>query len=266
MEHLTSRSNPLVKRFREAGREGRIGDTVLLDGSHLLEEALASRIELEVVAFSDASAERQPTLVAATLRSGARVVTVPEALLETLSPVRQPSGVVALARMQSVDVGKAIGMNPPQLILLLESIQDPGNVGAIVRTAEACGATAVLVGRGCADPIGWKALRGSMGSAFRLPVASTDSQAATRALRSAGVRIFAAVPRGGTPLRLAELTSPAAILLGGEGPGLSLSTVEAADETLSIEMRPPVESLNVSTAAALILYEASRQRGDVAVR
>ena len=266
MEQVTSRSNPLVKRFREAAREGRIGDTILLDGSHLLQEALASRITLEVVAFSDVAAQRLPKLVAASLQSGARVVTLPEALLARLSPVRQPSGIVALARMPAVDLETAVAASPPQLILVLESVQDPGNVGAIVRTAEACGGTAVLVAEGCADPFGWKALRGSMGSALRLPVAAADSRAAIQALRIAGVRILAAAPRGGTRLRFADLISPVAILLGGEGAGLSAPAIEAADEALTIDMRPPVESLNVGIAAALILYEASRQRADVAVR
>lgn len=255
-----------MKRFREVAREGRVGETVLLDGPHLIEEALGSGVELEVVAFSEASTERQHTLIARGVRSGARVVTVPDPLLDSLSPVRQASGVVALARLKTVDLRHAVAATPPQLILVLESIQDPGNVGAIVRTAEACGGSAVVVDHGCADPLGWKALRGSMGSAFRLPIASASLDEAIDALRRAGVRIFAAVPRSDTPLRAADLTAPAAILLGGEGGGLSPGAVEAADENLTIGMRPPVESLNVSVAAALILYEASRQRADVPVR
>jgi TrmH family RNA methyltransferase len=266
VEHVTSRGNPVVKRFREVARQGRLGDTVLLDGPHLLEEALKSRVEVEVAAFSDASLDRRSTLASAVARSGARVVTAPTALLEAIAPVRQPSGVVALARMNQVSVEQAVASGLPQLILFLESVQDPGNVGAIVRTAEGCGGTAVLVGPGCADPLGWKALRGSMGSAFRLPVSSTDGRHATEALRAAGVRILAAVPRGGTPLHRADLTVPAAILLGGEGAGLSPEALAAAVEQVTIEMRPPVESLNVSVAAALILYEASRQRAHVAIR
>jgi TrmH family RNA methyltransferase len=266
VEHLTSRTNPLVKRFRDAARQGRLGETVLLDGPHLLDEALASRVQLEVVAFSQASVDRYPVLVDASIQSGARVITVPGALLDTISPVREASGVVALGRMEPADPLRAIATSPPQLILSLESVQDPGNVGAIVRTAEACGGTAVLVGDGCADPFGWKALRGSMGSTFRLPVASVDTQTSAKAVRAAGLRIFAAVPRGGTALRLADLTCPVAVLLGGEGSGLSRAAVETADDVLTIEMRSPVESLNVSVAAALILYEASRQRADVSVR
>lgn len=266
MERLTSRSNPLITRFRDVARAGRIGETVLLDGPHLLDEALKSRVELEVVAFGDAFAARHDALVAATAQSGARVVTMPDALLGASSPVRQASGVVALARHQPADLETAIAAKTPQLILVLESVQDPGNVGAIIRTAEACGGTAVVITHGCADPFGWKALRGSMGSTFRLPIASAGTGDAIRVLRRTGVRLYAALPRDGTSLRLADLTSPSAVFLGGEGEGLSQTAVDAIGDSLTIDMRPPVESLNVSVAAALILYEASRQRADVAVR
>jgi tRNA G18 (ribose-2'-O)-methylase SpoU len=105
-----------------------------------------------------------------------------------------------------------------------------------------------------------------MGSAFRVPIARVESLAAALdVVRAAGIRIFAAVPRGGTPVQRTQLTGPAAIVLGGEGSGLSGEMIDRADELLTIEMRPPVESLNVSVAAALVLYEASRQRADVAV-
>jgi TrmH family RNA methyltransferase len=111
-----------------------------------------------------------------------------------------------------------------------------------------------------ADPFGWKALRGAMGSTFRIPVARQPIEDALRAARGAGVRVFATIARGGTPLPQCDLTGPAAILLGGEGGGLPASWLDAADERLTIPMRGQVESLNVAIAAALILYEASRQR------
>jgi TrmH family RNA methyltransferase len=157
----------------------------------------------------------------------------------------------------------------PSLVLILDRVQDPGNVGAIIRAGEACGATGVITTPGTADPFGWKALRGSMGSALRLPVARADSiDDAARAASRAGVRVYASVPREGTSLTSADLTGGLALLLGGEGAGLDAAAIASADERITIPMRPPVESLNVATAAALILYEASRQRGmlNVAVR
>lgn len=270
MEHISSRQNPLVKRLRDLARDR--GDSpdsndVLLDGPHLLQEALDAGLELQVAAFAaDAAAGPFAALAAACAARGARVVSAPDSVLLMMSPVKQPAGVVAIARLQGSTVRAAVAAGAPQLLLLLDHVQDPGNVGAIIRAAEACGASAVITGPGTADPFGWKALRGSMGSAFRLPVASTPNLGdALRAAREAGVRIFAAVARDGTPLARAGLAQPSAILLGGEGPGLSSALLAAADEPLTIPMQPPVESLNVAIAAALVLYEASRQRLNVTV-
>ncbi len=215
---------------------------------------------------ADAALGRLAALAVRCAAGGARVVTAPESVLLMMSPVKQPAGVVALGRLKSSTVEAAIAAGSPQLLLLLDHVQDPGNVGAIIRAAEACGATAVITGPGTADPFGWKALRGSMGSAFRLPVAMTRNlEDAMQAARDAGLRIFATVPRGGTALARTRFAQPSAILLGGEGPGLSEALVATADEHVTIPMQPPVESLNVAIAAALILYEASRQRLDVAL-
>lgn len=263
---MTSRQNGIVRRFREVAREGRLDDEALLDGAHLVADALGSGVTLEVVVFTVDLAERLAPLAVQCAAAGARVLTVSEKLMATMSPVRQPSGLVAIARLPARTLGEVLATTP-QLILLLDRVQDPGNVGAIVRAAEGCGATAVIAGRGTADPFGWKALRGSMGSAFRMPIAVVESLViAVATARAHGIRIIATTPRGGTPLQRADLTGPAALLFGGEGSGLPGEMIGAADEALTIEMRPPVESLNVSVAAALVLYQASRQRAHVAVR
>ncbi|HEY0876451.1 MAG TPA: RNA methyltransferase [Vicinamibacterales bacterium] len=268
MEHVTSRNNPLVKQFRAAARDGRADDLVLLDGEHLVSEAMDSGVTLAVVALSAETADRRfAALAERAARSGTRVVTMPERVLSAVSPVRQPSGIVALANVEAASLEAAVAARPPQLVVLLDRVQDPGNVGAIIRTAEACGATAAIAGPGTADPFGWKALRGSMGSALRLPVARVQRvDDAVHAMRAAGLRIFTTRPRGGTAPAAADLTGPAAVVVGGEGAGLSHDLIAAADESLTIDMHGPVESLNVSVAAAIILYEASRQRAHVAVR
>ena len=140
-------------------------------------------------------------------------------------------------------------------------VQDPGNVGAVIRVAEACGATGIIAGEGTADAFGWKALRGSMGSAFRLAVTAVSAlPGALDAVRARQVRLVAAVPRGGTPLPRCDLGGPIAILLGGEGAGLADPLLSLADARLSIPMAQQVDSLNVATAAAIITYEAMRQR------
>lgn len=260
MERIASRQNPLVKRFRELARAGASDAAVLLDGQHLVEEAIAADVPIEVAAFAEKHAEgRLVTLAAKTRRAGARTIAVTDQVLAALSPVQHPSGVVAIANRPIYSADDVLAKRP-QLVVVLSEVQDPGNVGAIIRAAEGCGATGIIAGHGSADPFGWKALRGAMGSTFRLPVARQPLDETITAARAAGVRIFAAVPRGGTALPQCDLRGPAAILLGGEGGGLPAALLESSDVRLTIPMRPPVESLNVAIAAALILYEAWRQR------
>ena len=261
MRRISSRSNPLVTRCREVARGRGPDGVILLDGDHLVEEALVSGITIDVVAFADSVVDiRSDGLVDRIVRAGADVVRVPAPVMAAMSPVRQPSGIVALARIgpQSIDDALATA---PQLVVLLNGIQDAGNVGAIVRAADGCGATGLIATDGTADPFGWKALRGAMGSTFRLPIAARQSaSAAMTRLRSRGITIVATVPRQGTPLPAFRFRGPVAVLLGGEGAGLPDALVAAADERLSIPMRPPVESFNVAITAALILYEAAKQR------
>jgi TrmH family RNA methyltransferase len=140
-------------------------------------------------------------------------------------------------------------------------VQEPGNVGAIVRVAEAGGASGVVATGGSADPFGWKALRGSMGSALRLPVVAADDAAEVVAeARRRGCRIVATTPRGGRSPVEVDLTQATAVLIGGEGAGLPRTLVERASDRISIPMAPPVDSLNAAVTAALVVYEARRQR------
>ena len=203
MERISSRQNPLVQRFRALAR-GATGDGrddllhLLLDGEHLLREAIASGVQIDVAAFADGARESSIASLAAELASrGAQVITVTTAVLEAMSPVRTPSGVVAIGRLRETPLDTALDKQP-QLIFMLRDVQDPGNVGAIVRAGEACGVTGIVAGEGTADPYGWKALRGSMGSTFRIPVASRISLLdAARRAKARGVRLVATVPRGG---------------------------------------------------------------------
>jgi RNA methyltransferase, TrmH family len=276
MERITSRNNALVKRFRDLAHtaDTAASGELLLDGAHLVQEALACAIPIELAAFSDrqlASARAPLAQVAAEVRrQGGRVLGVTDQVLAAMSPVESPSGVVAIARAQKATIEdifaktkSAAGVNPP-LVVVLAGLQDPGNVGAIVRTAAACGATGVAAIEGSANPFGWKALRGAMGGTFRLPVASRVSlQDVMASARREDVTLIAAVPRGGTPLPRLDLRRPTAIILGSEGGGVSQTAVSAATELVTIPMRRPIESLNVAVAAAVILYEASRQRQEV---
>lgn len=284
LERITSRQNALVKRCRDLARASRAGAPVgraehhaegghageiLLDGLHLVQEALACDVPIEVAAFSD----RQMGNVLSPLSRlskdvrthGGKVVLVTDQVLAAMSPVQHPSGVVAIARARATDVrvvfaaAAARGPHLP-IALVLAGLQDPGNVGGVVRTAAAFAAAGIVAVEGTANPFSWKALRGAMGGTFRLPVAARGSL--SDVISSAGlehVRIAAAVPRGGTPLPAVDFRTPMAFILGSEGGGVSDIALAAAHDTVTIPMRAPVESLNVTIAAALILYEASRQ-------
>ncbi len=261
MKQLSSRHHPLVAACRALAR-GRSGDDrLLLDGAHLVGDAHRAGIRLDTVAMTGTvfASEEGRSLADAVLRSGGDLVQVSDAMMKAMSPVATPSGVVALAARPSWSVEQVFA-RAPQLLVTAVAVQEPGNAGAIVRAAEACGATGVLFCGASADPFGWKALRGSMGSALRLPVAAADVDAVLAAARRHGVRLAATRPRGGRDPRTVDLRQPVAFLLGGEGPGLSPAVVDAADLCLSLPMSEPVESLNVAVAAALLVYEAFNQR------
>lgn len=287
MERISSRQNPLVKRFRDLARTARGSGSgrdhasraghaaeVLLDGEHLVHEALACDIAVEIAAIGEKALAHGRGPLARIARDvkkrGGRVVSVSEPVLAAMSPVQHPSGVVAIGRARPADLGVVYsGAGHVPLVVLIAGVQDPGNVGAIVRTAAAFGASGAIAIEGTANPFGWKALRGAMGGTFRLPVtARAQLPDAIDAARDAGVQLVAAVPRGGTALPELDLRGPTAVVLGAEGAGVDAETVRAVDRTVTIPMGAPdprrgsgpVESLNVAVAAAVILYEAMRQR------
>jgi len=258
---ITSRQNPLVARFRTAAR-GDVGGVLLLDGAHLVADAIAADIAFQIVAVTPASIEDAGIrpLADALIRKGVEVITVSASVMDAVSPVKTPSGIVALAERPPLDAARLYA-GPAALVDAAVDVQDPGNLGAIVRVAEAAGATGFAAAGGSANPFGWKALRGSMGSALRLPIASelTADEAVADARRH-GCRVIASVPRDGRPLFDVDLSGPVAVLIGGEGHGLTPGLVAAADERVTIPMQAPVESLNAAVTAALIVYEARRQR------
>lgn len=278
MERISSRQNAIVKRFRDLARASRSvaagghSAEVLLDGEHLVQEALACDIRVEIAAFSDRSLANDASPLARLAedveKRGGRVITVTGQVLAAMSPVQHPSGVVAIAKARPADIRVVMAtVTDLPLVLVLAGLQDPGNVGAIVRTAAAFGASGVVAIEGSANPFSWKALRGAMGGTFRLPIAARGTLAdVVESAHELGVRLVAAVPRGGTPLPRLDLREPTAIVLGGEGAGIPPVTMAALDEMVTIPMHPPVESLNVAIAAALILYEATRQRRGVPAR
>jgi RNA methyltransferase, TrmH family len=258
---ISSRQNPIVARYRAAAH-GEAGDLLLLDGAHLVDDALAAGVHLREAAVTTTAEDDDQlrSLIAALQDAHVDVATVTTAVMDALSPVRSSSPIVALGDRPAADTA-AMYAGPAALVVMAIDVQDPGNLGAIVRVAEAGGASGVVAAGACADPFGWKALRGSMGSALRLPIDVTpDVGAAMAAARRAGCRIVATTPRDGHSLFELRLVGPHVLLIGGEGRGLPHALVDEADERVTIPMAASVESLNAAVTAALLVYEAKRQR------
>ncbi len=264
MTTISSRRNPLVSAYRAAAARRDPDGPLLLDGEHLIAEAEAAGLPIRNLAVTPARLAADVAL-AAPLRArieatGATVVTVADAVMAAMSPVRTPSGIVALADRPRTGLDEALD-GPLPLVAVAIDVQDPGNLGALMRTAEAAGATGLVTCGRSADPFSWKALRGAMGSAFRLPIApGVPTDRLFEALSRRHIRVLAAMPSGGVSLYEAPLADPLAVLVGGEGAGLDATMAARADLRVTIPMRPPVESLNVAVAGALLLFEAARQR------
>lgn len=253
---LTSRQHAVVRQCRTAA-SGDDPDLVLLDGAHLLTDALDADIRIARV-LTDG---RAASLVARARKSGATVYEATTSVLEAASPVRSPTGVVALAHWRTTGVAPALKAGGPAACCLgLVGVQDPGNVGSAIRAADALGATGVLTHEGTADPRGWKTLRGAMGSVFHLPIGRGPAAEALAEASRANLSVVAAVTHSGAPPGTLDLRRPCLILVGSEGAGLPPAVVDRADARVTIPMRRGVESLNVAVTAALLLFEARRQR------
>jgi len=264
IDTITSRSNPFVKRF-VAAREGRDRHVIFIEGVRLVEEALCSHIVFEAIAYSPRLCDtpRGAQLLTALQSQPCRGAMLTEAVMAHISDVETPPGIVALGRRPGSTLAD-ISDHPTPLFILADGIQSPGNLGALIRTAEAAGATAVLVTVGTVDPFQPKALRAAAGSAFRLPIiAGSNVGDALRKLHRQGVRLVAADSQGDTPYEAFDWRQPVLIWLGSEGHGLRSLTDEWQAQLaarLVIPMAEPVESLNVAVAGAILLYEARRQR------
>jgi RNA methyltransferase, TrmH family len=259
-EIVTSRSNPLVKRLRALLGDSARSGLAVLEGGKLVEEALLAGVQIvECAVAPDVLEGRLSVLVAHLQEDGAAVRVLAPEVLSSISETETSQGLLAVAQRPVFDEERIFRATP--LIVVAVGIQNPGNVGALLRTAEAAGATGAYLTVGSADPMSWKALRGSMGSAFRLPhVIGLGPGDVLARLAARGVTTIATAVTGGDAYDAVDFTGPVAFLFGSEGAGLPAEVAAAADRRVAIPMAPPVESLNVAVAAGLLLFEAARQR------
>lgn len=258
---VNSKQNPRVKELRRAlrhpGRQGR--DLAGIEGPHLVEEALLGGCEIECI-FAAQGAEH--LLEPMPIPPGTEILLLPKDTLAAVLDTETPQPIAALIRLPDWTwqdlLRSAAGVAP--LVLVLAGLQDPGNLGTILRSAKAFGATGIIALPGTVSAWNPKAVRASAGSVLRMPVLVADSQTALPQLRKAGLRIWATAAHGSCAADCANLAGPAALIIGNEGAGVPADLAAEADGYLTIPCPGVVESLNAAVAAGILLYEASRQR------
>lgn len=263
---ITSRDNSLL-RVARAVRDGKNTEYIFVEGLRLCEEALRSALEIEALIVSEEllRKERAAAAIGELDQAARRSGSVSEKLLESISYTKTPQGIVVLARRpESSEKRLASGRDKNALLIVLHQINNPVNVGAILRTAEAAGAGGVITTRNTSDPFSPKSLRGAMGSAFRLAVWTGPTyEEMIEWCRSRKIDTVCA--DAGARLAHTDFnwTRATALILGPESTGLTDAETASANHVVRIPMQGAVESLNVSVAAGILLFEAARQRAEV---
>lgn len=256
---ITSISNQIIKEVRSLrNKKGRISaQSILLEGYRLVKEAVDSGAEIRYFIVSDSFLTKEEFFLPQV--SNIRVVQVPDELFGRISETQTPQGIIAVAKVPIYNQ-KDIIKNASQVIVL-ENLQDPGNLGTIIRSADACGFDAVLLSKESADPYNPKVIRSTMGSIFHIPVIIVeDIYQVLDDLKARKVFLAAAHTRDALPCWNADMSGNVAIIIGNEGNGLSDMIIEKADRTIMIPMTGRAESLNASAAASMLIYECMRQR------
>ncbi len=261
LQPLSGRHNPRLKELRQAFRRGELtaNGECAIDGVKLVEEALRSSQRLTSVFFSESARPLAEKLLPQ-LHARTDTHIVPNSLFASLIPSETPQGVAALVKLRSISASQILERSDSGPIVVAAGLQDPGNLGTILRSAEAFGAAGIFLTEATVSPYNSKVLRGSAGSIFRLPVLSISSGELFALLRQRGVRLLATSSHKGTPLPEVSWKLPLALFIGNEGAGLPRELMHQMQETIVIPQAAQVESLNAGVAASIIMYEAASSR------
>src|SRR6202167_4919753 len=272
LRRIEGRHNPLVKQLRLAFSRAELTDAgdCAIEGLRILEEAIRSGLRFSAVFFRESAQDRAERLLP---QIGAQVETLllPDKLFDSLVPSESPQGVAALVRLKEFSLDDVLERLQVGPIVVLAGSQDPGNLGTILRSAEAFGSAGIVLGEGTVSPFNSKVVRASAGSVFRLPTihgqtshgkSAAKLEEVSAKLRAQGVRLIATSSHKGTQLDQADLKGATAIFFGNEGSGLPRDVMAKMDESIAIPHTAQVESLNAGVAASIVLYEAARQRNN----
>jgi len=265
LRRIAGRHNALLKELRHAFARAELtkDGNCAIEGVRIVEEAVRSGLRFRAIFFRE-SAQNHADRLLQQISAHVEALLLPDHLFDSAVPSETPQGVAALVRLKQFsldDVLERVQVGP---IIVVAGLQDPGNLGTILRSGEAFGSAGVVLGEHTVSPLNSKLIRASAGSVFRLPVVVAKNagglEAVLAKLRTQGLAVMATSSHKGTPIDDAKLNVPAAILIGSEGSGLPRSLMARVDETVAIPHSAHVESLNAGVAASIVLYEAARQR------
>lgn len=264
LRRIEGKHNALVKELRHAFARAELtaGGECAVEGFRIIEEAIRSGLRLRAVFVSESGQDRAARLLPQ-IGSHSDTLLLPDKLFASVVPSDTPQGVAALIQIKKFKVNEVLQNSGP--LLVLAGIQDPGNLGTILRSAEAFGAGGILLAEGTVSAYNNKTVRASAGSVFRLTMAKIQTADAIAQLRENGFRLLATSSHKGTALAQSDLSRKIAVFIGNEGSGLDKKLLAHMDELITIPHSPRVESLNAGIAASIILYEAARQQRTTAM-
>lgn len=265
LRKIEGRHNSLVKEVRQAFAKAEVTESgdCAIEGARIVEEAIRSGLRFKAVLFKQ-SAQNLAERLLPQIGSHVETLLLPDNIFDSTVPSETPQGVAALVRLREAkldDLVERIHVGP---IVIVVGLQDPGNLGTLLRSAEAFGSAGAVLGEGTVSPFNSKVIRASAGAVFRLPFVLAKAAGGTEdvlsKLRNLSVRLVATSSHKGTTIHEARLTGPLAMFIGNEGAGLSRNLMAQVDELVAIPHSTYVESLNAGVAASILLYEAARQR------
>ena len=261
LRRVEGRHNALVKELRTAFAHSELTPDgyCAIEGMRILEEAIRSGLKFKAVFFRE-SAENRAERLLPQIAAHVDTLLLPDKLFANAVPSESPQGVAALVQCKQFKLEDVLAKSQNGPLLAIAGVQDPGNLGTILRSAEAFAASGVLLGEGTVSPFNSKVIRASAGSVFRLPMVQVKLADTLDAIREHGLRLIATSSHKGTPLDQANLSGPLAVFIGSEGAGLPRDLLAAMDESIAIPHSPNVESLNAGVAASIILYEIACQK------
>jgi RNA methyltransferase, TrmH family len=262
LRRITSRQNGFIKELRKAFTHGEptAEGALAIEGVRMIEEAVRSSLRFQAIIFSE-SGRKYAARLLSQISAHTEALVLPDEVFSSAVDTEKPQGVAALVKLKPARLQDILEQGGQSLLLVgIAGLQDPGNLGTIIRSAEAFGANGVVLAENTVSHFNAKAARASAGSLFREPLVRAKIAETIQLLKQGGVSVLATTSHRGTPLPEVNFSGPCMIVIGNEGAGVPAEILSAADELITIPHSVRVESLNAGIAASIVLYEAARQR------